>query len=100
MIRTLYLTISTLILVGSFAIPVYFAGAVAIPFGLMFYCFYALMTLVVTFISLHRGTTEGRKKKMESGSFGFLTFGSCSEPVRNIIFILKQAKYTKFMYDY
>lgn len=75
MIRFLYLTISTLILVGSFAIPAYFAGAVAIPLGLILYCFYVLITLVVTFISLHRGTTEGNVGDVIISPFGFLTFG-------------------------
>lgn len=75
MIRTLYLTISTLILVGSFAIPIYFTGGVGFPFGLMFYCFYVLITLVVTFISLHRGTTEGNVGDVIISPFGFLTFG-------------------------
>jgi len=46
MIRTLYLIISTLILLGSFAIPISFLGGKVFPFGLVLYCIYALMTLV------------------------------------------------------
>ena len=75
MIRFLYLTVSTLILVGSFAIPIYFTGGVGFPVGLMLYCIYALMTLFVSFISFYRGTTEGNIGDTITLPFGFLTFG-------------------------
>ena len=75
MIRTLYLTISTLILVGSFAIPTYFSGVAGFPVGLILYCLYALMTLFVSFISFYRGITEGNIGDTITSSFGFLTFG-------------------------
>jgi len=75
MIRFLYLTISTLILVGSFAIPIYFSGGVGFPFGLTIYCIYALLSLVVSFISWHRGITEGDVGDAITFPFGFLTFG-------------------------
>lgn len=75
MIRKIYLIISTLTLVGSFTIPIYFVGGKGIPFGIILYCLYALMTLVVTFISLHRGTTEGNVGDVIIPPFGFLTFG-------------------------
>jgi len=74
MIRTLYLTISTLILVGSFAIPIYFSGGVGFPVGLTLYCIYALLGLVVSFISFYRGTTEGNVGDTITFPFGFLTF--------------------------
>ena len=75
MIRKIYLIISTLTLVGSFAIPTYFLGGVGFVFGIILYCLYALTTLVVTFISLHRGTTEGNVGDVIIPPFGFLTFG-------------------------
>lgn len=75
MIRTLYLIISTLILLGSFAIPISFLGGKVFPFGLVLYCIYALMTLVVSFISWHRGITEGDVGDAITLPFGFLTFG-------------------------
>lgn len=75
MIRTLYLTISTLILVGSFAIPIYFSGGVGFVSGLFLYSIYALMTLVVSFMYFYRGITEGNVGDVITFSFGFLTFG-------------------------
>lgn len=75
MIRNLYLIISTLILVGSFAIPIYFSGGVGFPVGLTFYCIYALVTLFVSFISFYRGNTEGNIGDTITFPFGFLTFG-------------------------
>ena len=75
MIRKIYLIISTLTLVGSFAIPIYFSGGVGFPFGIILYCLYALMSLVVSFISWQRGTTEGNPGDVIIPPFGFLTFG-------------------------
>ena len=84
MIRKIYLIISTLTLVGSFAIPIYFTGGsgcclikmvLGFPLGIILYCLWALITLVVTFISLHRGTTEGNVGDVIIPAFGFLTFG-------------------------
>lgn len=75
MIRTLYLTISTLILVGSFAIPIYFSGGVGFVSGLFLYSIYALMTLVVSFMYFYRGITEGNVGDVITFPFGFLTFG-------------------------
>lgn len=74
MIRKIYLIISALTLVVSFAIPIYLSGGVGFLFGILLYCIYALMTLVVTFISLHRGTTEGNVGDVIIPPFGFLTF--------------------------
>jgi len=75
MIRKIYLSISVLILIGSFVIPIYFSGGVGFPVGLMFYCLYALLTLLITFISLHRETTDGNVGDVIISPFGFLTFG-------------------------
>ena len=75
MIRKIYLIISTLTLVGSFFVPTYFLGGSGFPVGLVIYCLWALITLVVTFISLHRGTTEGNVGDVIIPAFGFLTFG-------------------------
>lgn len=75
MIRKIYLIISTLILVGSFSIPIYFTGGAGFPVGLVFYSIYALMTLVVTFISMYRGITPGNPGDVITPPFGFLTFG-------------------------
>jgi hypothetical protein len=75
MIRKIYLIISTLTLVGSFSIPIYFTGGAGFPVGLVFYSIYALMTLVVSFISWQRGTTEGNPGDVITPPFGFLTFG-------------------------
>jgi hypothetical protein len=75
MIRKIYLIISTLISVGTFAIPIYFSGVAGFPVGLIFYCLYSLMTLVVSFISLSRGKGEGNVGDVITLPFGFLTFG-------------------------
>lgn len=75
MIRTLYLIISTLILVGSFAIPISFLGGKDFPFGLILYCLYALVNLFVSFIPFYRGNTEGYIGDTITFPFGFLTFG-------------------------
>ena len=75
MIRKIYLIISTLTLVGSFAIPIYFTGGSGFPLGIILYCLYALMTLVVSFISMYRGITTGNPGDAITSPFGFLTFG-------------------------
>ena len=75
MIRTLYLTISTLILVGSlvgsFVISIYFFGVALI----VIYCICALLSLVVSFTFGIRGITDGEVDSVITFPFGLLTFG-------------------------